>query len=95
MRPAAQTRQAAGKTRIKNGFASVTHPIGTAAMVRRSLGGEFYLQFYFLSFAYALHRRGGRTALSLRHGQCACRRCECGTLAAQRTLILDIVRCRG
>ncbi|KAJ7908375.1 hypothetical protein B0H13DRAFT_2331471 [Mycena leptocephala] len=37
--PGSKTRQAAGKTRIKNGFASVTHPIGTAAMVRRSLGG--------------------------------------------------------
>ncbi|KAJ7902203.1 hypothetical protein B0H13DRAFT_2234025 [Mycena leptocephala] len=36
---AARGSDAAGKTWIKNGLASVAHPIGTAAMVRRSLGG--------------------------------------------------------
>ncbi|KAJ6590884.1 GMC oxidoreductase-domain-containing protein, partial [Mycena sp. CBHHK59/15] len=30
---------AAWQTWIKNGFASVAHPIGTAAMMKRSLGG--------------------------------------------------------
>ncbi|KAJ7699131.1 glucose-methanol-choline oxidoreductase, partial [Mycena olivaceomarginata] len=30
---------AAWQTWIKNGFASVAHPIGTAAMMRRELGG--------------------------------------------------------
>ncbi|KAJ7638105.1 GMC oxidoreductase-domain-containing protein [Mycena rosella] len=36
---AARGSDAAGQTWIKNGFASVAHPIGTAAMMRRSLGG--------------------------------------------------------
>ncbi|KAJ7315678.1 glucose-methanol-choline oxidoreductase, partial [Mycena albidolilacea] len=36
---AARGSDASGKTWIKNGFASVAHPIGTAAMMRRSLGG--------------------------------------------------------
>ncbi|KAJ6555221.1 GMC oxidoreductase-domain-containing protein [Mycena vulgaris] len=36
---AARGSDAAWQTWIKNGFASVAHPIGTAAMMRRSLGG--------------------------------------------------------
>ncbi|KAJ6450278.1 GMC oxidoreductase-domain-containing protein [Mycena sanguinolenta] len=36
---AARGSDAAGQTWIKNEFASVAHPIGTAAMMRRSLGG--------------------------------------------------------
>ncbi|KAJ6555178.1 hypothetical protein DFH09DRAFT_1365857 [Mycena vulgaris] len=36
---AARGSDAAWQTWIKNGFSSVAHPIGTAAMMRRSLGG--------------------------------------------------------
>ncbi|KAJ7038383.1 hypothetical protein C8F04DRAFT_951143 [Mycena alexandri] len=36
---ASRGTDAAWKTWIKNGFASVAHPIGTAAMMRRELGG--------------------------------------------------------
>jgi choline dehydrogenase-like flavoprotein len=36
---AQRATDAAWQTWIKNGFASVTHPIGTAAMMRRELGG--------------------------------------------------------
>jgi choline dehydrogenase-like flavoprotein len=40
---AARDTDAAWQTWIKNGFASVAHPIDTAAMMKRSLGGESHL----------------------------------------------------
>lgn len=67
---------AAWKTWIKAKFQSVAHPVGTAAMMRRGLGGKFHdLDFYFstkLINRLTCYRGRRRSAPRIRYHQPAC-----------------------
>lgn len=74
-------------------FTSVAHPIGTASMMRRELGGTFRphdLIYWLISRC----RRGRRISESVRHVQCPrCRRVNLPDAAERASERIGVWRC--